>query len=512
MSIPNIKKFMVAQRVSHRYSVSVATTGLRGVANLLAAALLARWLGPESYGVMAYLVAILIALRNLIDFSVTSAFFTFISKQEFSLRFFVRYWTWILTQFAVCFVALSVVIPDKLLHILMPEIDRTLLLIAMTAVFFHSQVWQNISNMAEARRLTILSQTINTMVVILHLLVLYVLWLTDALILHWIFLAMCFEWAIASVLLTFVLKHKRKQDSHLIYQDYDNFRDQVSKFWTYCAPYIPYTIIGPICVFLDRWFLQTWSGPEQQANFAVAQQLSLISLLLTTSLLKIFWKEVAELHHNQDYSKLKSFYDATIRRLYFVGCCFFCLVIPWSTEILLLFFGEKYLSGVLVFAVMLFYPVHQSLGQIMITVLHATEKSKLQVSLGIFIMVSGLFFAYFVIAPKSNSVPGLNLGALGLALKLVIIQLLQINIMGWFLCRSLNWKFDWFYQIAYLPILVLLAFFTKYVFFQLIGFSLIISMILSGLVFSILVLLIAFSFPNIIASTRKDLKRFVNLA
>lgn len=500
---------MLAQSVSARYAFSIGSTGLRGLSNLLAAALLARWLGPESYGVLAYLVAVLTVVRELTDLTASSAFFTFISKQRYSRIFISRYWLWIAGQFAVCYLLIGFIIPDKLLYSLAPDIDRALILFALTAIFSHSQVWLNMNNMAEAKRLSILAQSINTTIAFLHLLVIFVLYLFDSLMLEWIFLAMSIEWIFASLCLAIYLKKISEHDVESICNDCDSSGEQFQKFWVYCAPYIPYTVIGAICVFLDRWLLQAWSGSEQQAHFAIAQQLSLITLLLTTSLLKIFWKEAASLYHSHDSDKLERFYNLTLRRLYFIGSLFFCILIPWAEEILFLFFGEIYLVGASVFFLMLFYPVHQSLGQIMITILHATEKSRLQVLLGISFMLTGLIFAYIMMAPRSSLVPGLGLGALGLALKMVVLQVLQINVMGWFLARSLNWRHHWAYQITHLLPLVTLTFLFKFIVLDVLGLPEMLAMALSIFLFLMSAAILVIAFPSLINVTRGQILKVI---
>ena len=102
---------------------------------------------------------------------------------------------------------------------------------------------------------------------------------------------------------------------------------------------------------------------------------------------------------------------------------------------------------------MFFYPVHQSLGQITGTMLYALEKTKTQNYIGIFFMFISILIAYLLLAPKKAIIPGFGLGASGLALKMVICQIISVNISSYFVSRYIKIPFDWYHQLIVLLIL-----------------------------------------------------------
>jgi hypothetical protein len=61
-------------------------------------------------------------------------------------------------------------------------------------------------------------------------------------------------------------------------------------------------------------------------------------------------------------------------------------------------------------------------------------------------MALGIVVTYFVLAPPDASSPGFGLGSGGLAGKMVIMQLLAVNVIAIYLARSLQVEFDWVYQ------------------------------------------------------------------
>jgi len=186
--------------ISSRFSASLIFTILRGIINLFTGVLIARWLGPEDYGRMAFLLAIFISFKQLVDMSSSSAFFTFLSQRSRSKKFVAYYWFWVGFQFSIAFVVVALLLPDDLVSLIWMGESKFLIILALTAVFMQSHVWNNVVQMAESQRKTFAVQKINTLVVLLHLITLSILWMLDRLVLPLIFSILIIEWAIASLL------------------------------------------------------------------------------------------------------------------------------------------------------------------------------------------------------------------------------------------------------------------------------------------------------------------------
>jgi O-antigen/teichoic acid export membrane protein len=483
--------------IATRFSESLILTILRGGITLFTGALIARWLGPEDYGRMAFLLAIFLSFRQLIDMSSSSAFFTFLSQRHRSRDFVTYYWYWIGLQFFIAFIVVSLLIPDDLTSLIWMGESKFLIVLALTAVFMQSHVWLNVMQMAESQRKTTEVQKISTFIVALHLAVLTILWSFDQLILPLIFIALVIEWAVAS-LLALKLYHthddciKKPVDSH------DTILSVIKEFSIYCIPFIPYVWLSFAHTIADRWLLQYWGGVKEQAYFSVALQFSALALLATTSILKIFWKEIAEAYHRKEFKKMESLYHRTSKRLYFLGAFLCAGALPWSNEIVLLIFGEEYLDGTLVFLLILLYTVHQSMGQIGSTMLYATEKSTVQVKIGLWFMAFSLVFVYFILAPKDMFIPGLEMGSEGLALKMVIMQLIQVNIAAWFVAKIFNWKFEWLYQFIVLGLLIALGVSIKVLVINVLVINVIASILIASFFYIIIVMLAIYMMPWIV--------------
>jgi len=82
------------------------------------------------------------------------------------------------------------------------------------------------------------------------------------------------------------------------------------------------------------------------------------------------------------------------RVLFFVGAVVAGGLIPWSEEVISVMLGDAYIAGTVTLMIMFLYPVHQSMGQIGGTMLYATEKTRVQVVLGLSFMAASIVVVY----------------------------------------------------------------------------------------------------------------------
>ena len=186
----------------------------------------------------------------------------------------------------------------------------------------------------------------------------------------------------------------------------------------------------------------------EQAYYSVAAQFAAISLIATTSILRILWKEVAETNRLGDQERVQRLYEKTNRVLFMLGAIISGFLIPWTEEIIGLMLGEAYISGALVMALMFLYPIHQSLGQINGTMFYALELTRPYVVIGMVQMMISTITVYFLLAPPDATIPGMGLASMGLALKMVVLQFIGVNFSIWWLSRRQGWSYHIGYQLA----------------------------------------------------------------
>jgi O-antigen/teichoic acid export membrane protein len=472
--------------------------------------IVARLLGPPDFGRMVFLLASFSAFKALLDMASSSAFFTFLSQRQRSKKFVKYYFIWVLFQFFVSLVIVGLIIPSQTLLDLFKEESKTLVLLALVASFMQHHLWTISSQYAEAFRQTIQIQSISLILTLLHFVLVISLWHFGILILPVLFTFLILEWSGASILA--IRSCKFKNDYQEIIQEDENPKTVFLEFWNYCLPFLPFAFMSFFYEFVDRWMLQHWGGATEQAYYGVASRVSTIALLATTSILKIFWKEIAEANYLNNKVLVKNLYLKVSRLLFCAGALFVGALLPWTEEIILITLGVEYIGGVLTLGIMFIYPIHQSMGQIGGTMLLATEKASLHIKIVLFFMVLSLAVSYFLQAPLSAPLPGLGLGSTGLAFKMVCIQILQVNVIAFYIAKIYGIKFKFFYQFVCVLYTISAGLISKYSFYDYFDSNILLKFSFSMMIYSIIILLTLFYFRVVLGVEKINFRKLLSFS
>lgn len=426
--------------IRSRFAFSLLANLLKALVGFVSGLLVARGLGPEQYGKMMFLLGTFIAVRQLLDLGSSTAFFTFLSQRPRSRRFVAWYSGWLGVQFLVPLIAVWLLFPAAWVELIWKGEQRSLVVMAFVAAYMQSTVWSFMMQMGESQRLTRWVQGVSTAIALLHISLVAIFWWQDWLGIRLLLAAFIFEWALAAWVIATQLRFSTMPDED------ENLAAVFREFGRYCLPMIPYCWMGFAYEFADRWLLQNYGGSIQQAFYAVASQFGVVAAIATTSILNVFWKEIAEAHHQGNKERVSTLYRNVSRGLFFVAASVAGFLMPWSKDILHLTLGPAYVGGATALTIMFLYPIHQSMGQIGGTMLYATGQVRAQVVMGMFFMAASIVVTYFVLAPADAQMPGLDLGSAGLAGKIVILQFISVNVVAFYLARSLQMTFDWVYQ------------------------------------------------------------------
>jgi O-antigen/teichoic acid export membrane protein len=428
--------------IRSRFGFSLFANLSKAVITFGTGMLVARGLGPEQYGTMMFLLGTFTALRQLLDVGSSSAFFTFLSQRQRSHRFVAWYFTWLGVQFFLTLLAVGLLFPASWIELIWKGQHRYLVILAFLAAYMQSVLWSVILQMGESQRLTRWVQGVAVTVALVHFLLMALAWWGGWLAVRTVLGLMIIEWAIAVAVIVKLLRFP------LLLEEPDSPKSIFKEFWHYCRPLILYSWLGFVYEFADRWLLQTYAGSVQQAYYAVAFQFGAIAAIATSSILNIFWKEIAEAHHQNNRERVAMLYRQVSRGLFFVSAAGAGFLAPWAEDILRITLGAAYVGGATTLMIMFFYPLHQSMGQIGGAMAYATGRVGSYVKIGMVFMVTSIVVTYFALASADAPLPGWGLGSLGLSGKMVVMQILSVNILAWYLARSLEIKFDWFFQPA----------------------------------------------------------------
>lgn len=503
----------VSYSIAHRFVFTLGASIFRGGIGFTSSLLLARWLGPEDYGNMFFLVGTFVAVRTLLDMGTSSAFFTFLSQQSHSGEFVRAYYLWLAIQFLLPILLIGFIFPDKWIANIWKGEPRSLVLLAAAASFMQNGFWAVVSNHGESKRHTILVQSVATGISIFHLAALVFLWFGGWLGLYAILAATAVEYLLAGALVLRRLFFFTDKSSDAGVAE---MMPALQKYVSYCLPIVPYSVLGFAAEFADRWLLQSYGGSVEQAFYSVGAQFSSVALIATSSVLRIFWKEMAEANHRGDYARMKLIYRKVSRLLFLVGALTAGYLVPWSSTILELLLGPAYVTGATTLAIMFLYPLHQALGQITSALLYATERVSIQVLSGMVQMVLGIVFTYLMLAPPDAFIPGFGFASNGLAMKMVALQFIGVNAVMYIIARKWRWDFDWTYQPIGLAGCLSIGWLVHSISTSLVAKAMPVpgQMIVAAFLYFCLSCVLIFLFPSLAGATRSELidlgRRFVN--
>lgn len=276
-----------------------------------------------------------------------------------------------------------------------------------------------------------------------------------------------------------------------------------SEFFDYVHPMIVYSAVGLLSGVADRWMLQSFSGSEQQGYFGVAFQISAACFLFTAAMRPLLTREFAKAGATKDRETQAALFRRYLPLLFFVAAYFGVFVVLHADILAVLIGGEEFVAASMVVMLMGFYPIHQTYGQLSGALFFANSETRIYRNIGCTTMLIGLPVSYFLLAPTSTG--GFELGAPGLAAKMIVLQFATVNIGLWVNTRRLELSFVRFFlhQLAVIVLLLILAGVSR----LLIGEVVVNSMLLflcSGVFYTLMVFALAWLQPQTLGLSRED--------
>jgi O-antigen/teichoic acid export membrane protein len=286
----------------------------------------------------------------------------------------------------------------------------------------------------------------------------------------------------------------------------------VKEFYIYSQPLFIFSFCAMIMGILERWLLQKYGGSIQQGFFGLSFQIGAVCFLFTSAMTPLIMREFSIAYGKNDIIEMSRLFRRYIPLLYSVAAFFGCFACVQAEKLTHIFAGGKFAGATVPVMIMSFYPIHQTYGQLSGSLLLATNQTKLVRNIGIFFAVLGLPLAYLMVAPTDKM--GLNAGAIGLAIKFVIIQFIAVNVQLFFVTRMLKLNFIRYlgHQIFSIACLMTIALFSKIIINVFTGLKdlVIVGFLISGLLYSILVMVLVYFKPIVIGFNKDDVKSFIH--
>jgi O-antigen/teichoic acid export membrane protein len=214
-------------------------------------------------------------------------------------------------------------------------------------------------------------------------------------------------------------------------------RVYAQRWWKFTRPLIVLQVYLQVLTYLGPYLIQTWYGSEEQGYYALALSWSAFAIVFTNSGVWIFWREIAHHSANGDLPRAAETYEQFSALLLYLAMALAFWLSAGSGMLVQLVAGARFRAASGVLAVMAFYPVSQTMNQLAAASLKATEHTASYARWTIFFSIPELVLTYLLLAPASAPVPGLHLGAIGMAVKAACYGLVAAQVYDWLNCRFL---------------------------------------------------------------------------
>lgn len=419
-----------------RYVFTLLVNFFKIAVGLVNASIVPKALGPTSFGNYQFLLISLKNIRNLLHFNTSNAFFTYSSKEEKVGTAFYIYFGWQFIQILLVFAFLFCVQLLGVTHTVFPD-QQPVYIYSIAGLEFLNFFTLSLVSFGESKSANILVQSAvfaSHTVRVTFLLLLFFgnyLNLVTFIILNYIASTIIVVWVV--VLFVF-----RNRDKYLDGYKRSEQGSVLRYFVAYCGPLVVSDVLGSGANYFERWFLQLVYGSAKQAFYSLAFQWITIIFLFSQSISKLLWKDIAYHFHSEEKQRVQNVLEKTYNNIFTISLLFSIILINYRLELIELTVGKAFTEAQPIIVILAIYAIFYNVSQVNSVYFYATAQVKLMRNLRMLNIFLRFVLAYFLLAPRDYAVPGLSLGAVGLALQGTIACLLMTAIELFFVSRKVS--------------------------------------------------------------------------
>jgi O-antigen/teichoic acid export membrane protein len=401
-------------------------------------AIIPRGLGPQAYGDFSFLTSFFSLTVNNMEMGTFQCFYTKLAQRPQERTLVGFYFTFAAGMAALILGFVIVAHSSAINRFIWPGQHMTYVYLAAGWAIM---IWfvQVLEGMGDAYGLTISTEMAKIAQKVMWLVWIIVLFSLQKLNLTNFFL-FCYI-NIALVVLLFLWIMRRKGYSlHGIWRFHPGqITTYAREFINYSHPLFTFSLVGMGANIFDRWLLQVFGGSVQQGFYGLSYQIGVLCFVFSGAMTPLITREFAVAFGKNDLGQMAHLFRRYIPMLYSVAAFLACFVAVQADKITYIIGGKSFTGAVTAVTIMAFYPIYQTYGQLSGSVFYATGQTALYRNIGIIFLLAGIPLTYLLVAPANKL--GLNAGATGLALKLVLIQVFANNVQLYFNARLLKLSF-----------------------------------------------------------------------
>jgi O-antigen/teichoic acid export membrane protein len=442
----------LVRRFAFRLSSSVIGTGL----SILTQPLVLRGLGPASFGAFGFLTHFFTQAVNLLDSGTSTGFLSKLSQRPDDEKMKLFYGLYVISASALIMIFVLAALVLGLGRALWPEQPP---LLVWLGVAWGILYWQNLvtEKLIHVYGLTVRGEILRAWQQLLSLPVLAALYQFGRLNIINFFICEISLFVFLQIgwfMLLYKSGDLARPTSELTLGE---ARVLGEELYVYSKPMLIGGFISIGAALFERWGLQRFGGSIEQGQYTLSFQIAAAFSLVTGSLSPLLIRDLSASLVDQNKSRARDIFTRALPLTYWVGAYFGIFCSFQASEIARILGGESYRGAVLAIRIMGIYPALQACGSLNSALFLSSGRTKTYADISNFITLLGLPISFFLLAP--SRMLGYNLGAEGLAIKIITVTFLSNQLLLWSNARFLGIEFKkyLFFQIHTLAPLILSA-------------------------------------------------------
>jgi len=499
---------MSSDTLNKRYTYKLLSNLISFLLSFVTAGIIPRSLGVINYGNFNFVTTILSQIITLLDFRVSTCFFTKLSQRPNDKNLVSFYFYYLGLIIILLFGIIFLSVNSSLKLIIFPDQSNSIIFYSFIFIIltWYSDFFVRI---LDAKGLTVILEKHRVLNKIVSVILLLALYLTNHLNLVTYFLFLY----VTILFLLLVLYKKSEIGSKLfsleIFKLYHR-KILCKEFYQYSSPLGIYVILQFIQTVFDRWLLQVYGGSFEQGLYSFSFNLTNFCFIFITALIPLFTRELSVSIGKNDLVTSAKLYRQYVPLLYAITAFFCAFIFVEIKPIILLFGGKDYMGATIPLQILAFYPLVSVYSNLNGSVIYANGNTKIFLKLGLIFTPISMITSLILI---NKNVIGFSLGASGLAIKNVVLEFLSVLIIFKVISKFLHFNYGKYivHMIFSLLIFIGFAYIPHFAISMLFpDLTSIYAFLLSGFIYSGLILFLIIFMPIIIGLKKESISDFFN--
>jgi O-antigen/teichoic acid export membrane protein len=345
-----------------RYLFKLLTNAVSFGVSLITQSIVPRTLGPAAYGNFSFLTNFFWQVIGFLNLNSSTAFYTKLSQrqQDKGLISFYFYLTFLIGAVMTALVASCYILGVE--QWVWP--DQGVVFVVMAAFYSFLKFYNDsLIQVSDAYGLTTKSEILNMIQKVVGLLIIAFLFWCGWLTLFNYFAFQLFLLAGAIAALCWLIGRYHSPLITCWKLNRIQLKSYSREFSAFCLPLVVFSFFAILEQILDRWLLQKFSGSIEQGFYSLAYQTGAICFLFVSAMVPLVMREYAVSFAARDTEKMAVLFTRYSKMLFAVAAFFGCFLAAEAKNVMLIFGGAAFTGAILPIAIMCFYPIHQTYGQ-----------------------------------------------------------------------------------------------------------------------------------------------------